>query len=177
MDSMSERKSLSGAPDKKLAAVCGLFCPACTVFIGTREDPQRLTRLAPHVGKPVEELYCDGCRSEKRCFYCRERCKMAKCASEKGVDFCGDCRDYPCKELEAFQAELPHRIELWKSQKRIREAGYEKWFIEMRDHYSCSQCGTLNSAYDLKCRKCGYEPSCAYVAEHREAIEQFVKKQ
>ena len=26
---------------KRLSAVCGLFCPSCTVFIGTKEDPQR----------------------------------------------------------------------------------------------------------------------------------------
>lgn len=29
-------------PEKRLAAVCGLFCPACGVFIGTREYPERL---------------------------------------------------------------------------------------------------------------------------------------
>jgi hypothetical protein len=26
-------------PQKRLAAVCGLLCPACPVFIGTKEDP------------------------------------------------------------------------------------------------------------------------------------------
>jgi len=74
-------------PDKRLAAVCGLFCPACTVFIGTREDPQRLRTIAERVQKPLEELHCDGCRSGERCFYCRERCKMGTCAQGEGVDF------------------------------------------------------------------------------------------
>jgi len=161
-------------PDKRLAAVCGLFCPACSVFIGTKEDPARLNMLAQRVQRPVEELRCNGCRSEKRCFYCESKCIMAKCAAAKGVDFCGACPEYPCKDLRAFQAELPHRIELWKSQERIKEVGYEKWYAEMIEHYSCPKCRTLNSAYDLKCRKCGEEPSCGYVTKHKKEIEQFL---
>lgn len=157
-------------PDRRLAAVCGLFCPACTVFIGTREDPKRLKIIAERVQRTVEELRCDGCRSAERCFYCREKCKMGKCASERGVDFCGECREYPCEDLKTFQAEMPHRIELWKSQERIKEVGYEKWFAEMVVHYSCPECHTLNSAYDLKCRNCGREPSCDYVSQHKDAI-------
>lgn len=95
---------------------------------------------------------------------------MAKCAGEKGVDFCGSCPDYPCSNLKLFQAEMPHRIELWKSQERISEAGYEKWYAEMIQHYSCPDCRTLNSAYDLQCRKCGREPSCEYVRVHKNEI-------
>jgi len=70
-------------PDKRLAAVCGLFCPACTVFIGNREDPERLTRLAERLRHPVEELECNGCRSEKRSYYCRDHCVMIRCAAER----------------------------------------------------------------------------------------------
>lgn len=58
---------------------------------------------------------------------------------------------------------MPHRIELWKSQERIKEVGYEKWYAEMIEHYSCTECHTLNSAYDIACRKCGRTPSCNYV--------------
>jgi len=163
-------------PDKRLAAVCGLFCPACTIFIGTSDDPERLKVIAERVQKPVEELQCDGCRSGKRCFYCRERCKMGQCAHEKGADFCVECREYPCEDLKVFQAEMPHRIELWKSQERIKEVGYEKWYAEMLDHYSCPECHTLNSAYDLRCRNCGREPSCDYVSLHQPAITRHLAK-
>jgi len=162
-------------PDKRLAAVCGLFCPACGVFIGTQEDPEKLKGIAERLQRPVEELKCNGCRAEKRCFYCAG-CKKTVCAAEKGVEFCGECAEYPCEELKVFQAELPHRIELWKSQERIKEVGYEKWYAEMTEHYSCPQCGTLNSAYDLACRKCGTTPSCNYVSLHKEEILQQLAK-
>ncbi|HEX9021816.1 MAG TPA: DUF3795 domain-containing protein [Nitrospirota bacterium] len=94
-------------PDKRLAAVCGLFCSACNVFIGTKEDPQRLVIMAQRFQLPLEKLHCDGCRAEKRCFYCERKCVMSKCATAKGAEFCGECAEYPCKDLKAFQAEMP----------------------------------------------------------------------
>ena len=104
--------------DKRFAAVCGLFCPACSVFIGTREDPERLKVMARRIQRSLEELQCNGCRSEQRCFYCDDMCTITKCAAAKGVAFCGECAEYPCKDLKAFKSEMPHRIELWKSHAR-----------------------------------------------------------
>jgi len=166
---MENRKGTVSKPDKREAAVCGLFCPSCSIYIGTKEDPERLKKLARGFNVSVNEMECEGCRSDKRIGYCRT-CKMAKCSSEKGIDFCGACEDYPCEDLKQFQAVLPHRIELWKSQERIKEAGYEKWYAEMVKHYTCPQCGTLNSAYDMTCRKCGLTPSCAYVGLNQHEI-------
>jgi predicted RNA-binding Zn-ribbon protein involved in translation (DUF1610 family) len=156
-------------PDKRLAAVCGLFCPACSIFIATHEDPERLRKLAERAQLSVDDARCEGCRSDKRYPYCKI-CKMSACAAEKGLDFCGACEEYPCEDLRTFQAERPHRIELWANQARIQEAGYETWFEEMLEHYACPQCGTLNSTYDMTCRKCGAGPSCAYVGLHKEEI-------
>src|SRR4030067_3206841 len=147
---MTKKKLFDSKVDKKLAAVCGLFCPACHVFIGTKEDPERLNVMAKRNQRTVEELQCNGCRSAKRCYYCESNCKMAKCAAAKGVEFCIECAEYPCGDLRTFQAEMPHRIELWKSQERIKDVGYEKWYTEMIEHFSCPTCHTLNSAYDLK---------------------------
>lgn len=49
-------------PDKSLAAVCGLFCPACTFYIGSTADPDRLKRLAERSQHPIiEEIECHGC--------------------------------------------------------------------------------------------------------------------
>jgi len=46
---------------------------------------------------------------------------------------------------------------------------------EKKEHYSCPQCGTLNSAYDLKCRKCGKEPSCGFTARNRKKVEEALQ--
>ena len=78
--------------------------------------------------------------------------------------------DFPCADLKEFQADKPHRLELWPNQERIREAGYEKWFAEMLERYACPKCGALNSAYHVACRECGTTPGNAFVEAHKEAI-------
>jgi hypothetical protein len=170
---MESTKKKALKPDKKLVAACGLFCPACIVFIATRETPDKREKLSQSLNIPLEMLHCDGCRSEKRFSYC-QTCKLVVCANKKGVDFCGSCVDFPCADLKEFQAGKPHRLELWHDQQRIRELGYEKWFAEMLEHYSCPQCDTLNSAYHVSCRECGTTPANAFVAAHKEAISKHL---
>jgi hypothetical protein len=163
-------------PDKKLAAVCGLYCASCSLYIGTHEAPARLEAMAVRMGRPVEDLQCNGCRSDKQSFYCRSMCQMKSCAARKGVDFCGDCGEFPCQALRTFQAERPHRIELWESLKQIREDGWQAWSRGMALRYACERCGILNSAYDLHCRGCGASPSCEYVKLHEQEIRRHLGK-
>lgn len=163
-------------PDKKLAAVCGLFCPGCSLFIATHEEPARLDGLAARMGRTVDDLLCDGCRSDRQSFYCRSMCQMKACAKQKGVDFCGDCQDYPCETLKAFQKEHPHRLELWDSLEQIRERGWEAWFRDRSLHYACEKCGVLNSAYHPHCRACGAVPPCAYVKLHGDEILRALRR-
>lgn len=163
------------APDKKLIGVCGLFCPACGVFIGTHEEPERLKKITARFKASPEDAKCYGCRSGQRFVFCKT-CKMSECAKTKHIDFCHECGEYPCEHLKEFQKAMPHRLELWNFQARIKEAGYEEWFREMLHLYSCPECGTLNSAFDIKCRKCGRDPSTEYVNRHKDTIIKFMKE-
>ncbi|MBN1375318.1 MAG: DUF3795 domain-containing protein [Dehalococcoidia bacterium] len=171
---MAGKRAEDSKYNKKLVAVCGLFCKACSIYIGSTEEPQRLKAIAEQFGKEPEEVRCEGCRSDVRFTYC-QTCKMYKCAAAKGIDFCGECESYPCEDLREFQKAMPHRIDLWKSQESIREAGPQQWYAEMIERYSCPNCGIINSTYDRNCRKCGTSPSCPYVAEHGEEIKRQLK--
>ena len=166
-------KKTDPAP-KEFRAACGLFCPSCTLYIGTTEDPERLERLARVFGMEPKEIICQGCGSGQVGPYCKQ-CKMVACARDKGIDFCGLCDDYPCPELKEFQAAMPHRIELWNDQVRLIEIGFDRWFEEKMDFFSCPDCGTVNSAYDLECRNCGRRPSCEYTARHGQEIREFLE--
>jgi hypothetical protein len=172
---MDIKNSKSLIPDKSKAAVCGLFCASCGLYIGTVEDPRRLATIAHALGQSVEDTRCEGCRSQVRTSYCKT-CKMYTCAEKRGLDFCGQCPDYPCEEIKQFQSILPHRLELWQSQDRIKEVGWEQWYKEECAYYACPRCGTLNSAYDKACRKCGATPSCEYVRVNREDIDRRMPK-
>jgi hypothetical protein len=161
--------SRSQPPSPMTAAVCGLFCPACSLYIGTREDPGRLDRLAARFGVSRDEVLCDGCRSERRLSYCAG-CHMFRCAAERGYTFCGECPDCPCPDLREFVSERPHRADVYRNLARIAEIGGEAWMAEATERHSCPACGTINSAYDLVCRDCGRDPSSLYVEEHRDII-------
>ena len=171
---MQDQETTPPTPTKTLAAVCGLYCQACSLYIATREDPARLRRIADQFHLSEEEVRCLGCRSHKRGPYCQQ-CRMSACSRERGLDFCSECQDYPCDDLKQFQGERPHRLELWSSLARIKAVGFERWSEEMREHYACPSCHTLNSAYDLKCRACGAEPSCGFVAAHKSTIEAHLR--
>ncbi len=158
-------------PDKNLVAACGLFCPSCAIFIASNEnDSDRLKRQASELNITVEEVRCKGCRSEKRNAYCNT-CFMLKCTKKKNVDFCSECNEYPCVQIVEFQSKLPHRIELWKDLQRIKKVGYETFYVESLENYKCSSCATINSGWDLSCRKCGNSPSCKYVENNQAEIK------
>jgi hypothetical protein len=162
-------------PAPPTAAVCGLCCDVCSIFIGSHEDPERLAAFAVRQGWTVEEAYCDGCRAERCTSYCRD-CKLFACAEQRGLAFCGECGDYPCADLDEFRKERPHRAEIFENLGRIGEVGAEAWLMEVKDRYRCPSCGTLNSAYDLKCRACGHEPANEFVAAHREEIAERLRQ-
>ncbi|MFW9881781.1 MAG: DUF3795 domain-containing protein [Candidatus Thorarchaeota archaeon] len=82
--------------DKTHAAVCGLFCLACTVFIATQEHPERLKLIAIQFDITEKEMKSNVCRSEKRIPYC-DTCNLYPCADERGIDFCEECDKFPCR--------------------------------------------------------------------------------
>lgn len=168
------QKEESDESKKKLAAVCGLYCEACSLFVATNEDPARLKALAARFEVSEEDVKCYGCRAGKRGPYC-QTCEMYACAARRNLDFCVECADYPCAVIKQFQSERPHRNELWNDLAEIKRIGCEKWLAAVRSRYTCPKCQTINSAYDFKCRKCGAEPSCDFVAKHKESIKAALK--
>ena len=163
------------SPDKALVSVCGLYCRACGIYTSTRENNvENLQRIAMRMNVPLGEIRCNGCRTETRTAYCKN-CFMVKCATEKGIDFCGQCSDYPCSEIKDFQSKMPHRAELWKSQERLQKIGWEKWFMEMADYYACRKCGAMNGWYDFKCSKCGHMPGNDFVKNNLEVLKTVLK--
>ena len=96
-------------------AFCGLTCDTCPIFLATREENKdKQLRMRMEIIQLCKEHYgiqyqlkditdCDGCRTEGgRLFLSCKTCVIRKCAKKKGIENCGHCREYPCKELAAF---------------------------------------------------------------------------
>jgi hypothetical protein len=163
-------------PDKNLAAACGLYCGSCGIYLATQEnDTEKLLQYAIVLNQSFDETLCDGCKAERKSAHCLHMCSFIKCTLEKGIEFCGACREFPCKELTDFQLKLPHRVEILESQNRLKEIGREQWLIEMKENYSCQQCNTINSAYDITCRNCGHIPSSRFAERHFQMIKSHLE--
>jgi hypothetical protein len=160
--------------NKDLAGVCGICCSCCSLYIGSNEDSDRIRIIAERMNISVNDLKCEGCRSETISVFCKT-CHFKTCSKKKEIDFCFECTEYPCKELFLFQKEKPHRIELWNQNEFLKTNGLEKWFSEISALHSCSNCRTINSAYDLQCRKCETYPSSDFVALYGDQILNHMK--
>ena len=99
---------------------------------------------------------------------------MAACAASKGIAFCSDCEAFPCAEVVAWQAVMPHRVEVFDWLRQVRVHGVDPWACERRADFTCPVCGTVNSAYNLRCRCCGSSPSCRFVERHAAALLEFI---
>jgi len=150
-----------------LAAICGLYCGACSVYrAGRDENPQIIEEIAQAIAKhlpvPVDELNfdnlnCDGCLGGGRISpHCRD-CAIRLCAEQKpGVVHCAECNDFPCSIITDFNNDgLPHHAEVIENLAHMREIGVENWIREQEKRWKCPNCGTSMHWYGGTCNKCG----------------------
>jgi len=166
------------SPGKNLVAACGLYCGSCGIYLATQEnDTEKLLQYAIVLNQSFDETLCDGCKSDRKSAHCTKMCSFIGCTLNKCIEFCGTCQEFPCKELKDFQSKMPHRVEILESQNRLQEIGWEQWLIEMKENYSCQQCNTVNSAYDMSCRNCRYAPGSRFVLRHMELINNHLSEE
>lgn len=130
-----------------LIAYCGLYCGGCSFQVAFEtENRIHITKMPSYYDKyKNNELEnCPGCRLEIKC----GECKIRDCAIEKKVEWCGQCKEYPCDLIEKFINDgKPHHAESRKNTKLIAVLGERKWLEEMKKNYSCPKCGKKNSWY------------------------------
>ena len=101
--------------ENRMAAPCGTYCAIC-VCVKAKDNPAIRDALLAK-GFPAEKIPCPGCREVKgECPALGVTCATWRCATERGVDFCHQCRDFPCERLNpaAHRAEtLPHNIKIF----------------------------------------------------------------
>ena len=123
----------------ELTAPCGLDCFNCLSYEGNITEEHK-NRTAEFLKIPVEETPCKGCRGENgKCKWANGQCATWDCALEKGVTYCYECADFPCKLLmPTLQgAQFPHNMKVYNLC-RMRLVGIEKWIeesLEIRKRY------------------------------------------
>ena len=101
-----------------ILSYCGLICQSCPIYLAAREpDKIKKEQMVSDIIRGCKEVYniiytpaditpCDGCMSQSGIIFSAcKKCKIRKCAIEKGYANCAYCDDYACDNL----------IELFKS--------------------------------------------------------------
>ena len=104
----------------------------------TKERIEKLNRINIF-NEMLEELYnkpgCEGCQTN--CGEdggCIKGCKIPKCTKERGIHFCADCAEFPCRK-DAVPEGIRQR---WlDGNTYIKEHGFEAWFENNKNiaHY------------------------------------------
>ena len=116
--------------DLNFIAPCGIDCVNCEMFAanGNREVWERVA--ARRGGKP-EDYACAGCRKQGGCVFFTG-CETRACVTAKGLDFCSDCGDFPCRRLQPLAdgaSFYPHNMKA-NNLGRIKAAGPEAFLAE-----------------------------------------------
>jgi hypothetical protein len=116
---------------RHMTAPCGLDCFNCPVYLASENEELRKA-VAARLGLPPEKAVCGGCRDENGTIACvgmTGPCKVFRCISEKDIDFCCDCDEFPCDHLHPYAdmaAERPHNTKVFNLC-LIKRMGVEAW--------------------------------------------------
>ena len=114
-----------------LTAPCGLDCFNCGAYEDNITEEYK-KHASDFLKIPIDETVCKGCRNEKgKCKWANGQCATWDCALKKGVTYCHECADFPCKLLmPTLQGvQYPHNMKVYNLC-RMKLIGVEKWTDE-----------------------------------------------
>lgn len=91
----------------EMIAVCGLDCSGCDIRLATmdKDMAQEIAKwFKKKLSKEVkpEDIYCLGCRGDRRKHWSPDCWILKCCVDEKKLDFCYECEKFACERLEEW---------------------------------------------------------------------------
>lgn len=136
----------------KMTAPCGLDCFNCHFYLA-RENQEAANTLRMYSRLfeiPVEIMLCEGCREQQGIIKIHknvsdrgesEPCRPYACTKEKNIDFCYECPDFPCENLQPYSDradKVPHNLKVFNlclTKKMGLEAWAKDQAAEVRETY------------------------------------------
>jgi len=130
---------------KELIAPCGMNCGVCSGYLAYSHNiPKKKGKIS----------HCSGCRPRnKECSFIKKRCDIIK---DNKVDFCYQCKEFPCKILEHIVKGYVKRYNYSVIDNGIfiKEHGLEKFILKEENLYKCHDCGDTICIHNKKCYTC-----------------------
>ena len=128
----------------ELIAPCGMDCGICIAFFGYTMKGE--TRKHP----------CSSCRSrDSQCAFIKKQCdKLAT----KQIEYCFECTDFPCENLEALDRRYREKygMSMIENLRYIQTKGIKRFLKYEQDRWSCPTCGGLICIHNRKCYTCNW---------------------
>jgi len=87
-----------------------------------------------------EEVRCEGCRGPLHLHWSSD-CKMMLCAKNKGIEYCFQCKDFPCSLLKEFSQDgIAHHKRTVENMKQMKEKGLDAWIEDQKKKSQCLFC-------------------------------------
>ena len=100
---------------------------------------------------------CGGCLNSVtgKPAHCRN-CKIKDCLKTKGVSYCFECVDFPCKQIKNLEKSYNTRYQasLIENSRFVQEHGLVKFMDWQTEKYTCPECGGIISIHDAECSEC-----------------------
>lgn len=100
---------------------------------------------------------CAGCLASdiEKPEHCRN-CKIKDCIKEKGINYCYQCSELPCKQIKNLEKSYTSRygVSLIQNSISVKEQGLTAFMEEQKKKYTCLQCGGIISLHDAECSEC-----------------------
>jgi hypothetical protein len=133
---------------RELIAPCGMDCSVCSGYLAWKHDVK---------SKGIRMPYCSGCRPrEKKCAFLKKRCHSLL---NNEVEFCYECGDFPCKNLERIDSRYQrnYRMSLIENLRLIQSNGMAEFLKNQDTIWKCQRCGGTICCHNGVCFDCGLD--------------------
>ncbi|MEK8193793.1 DUF3795 domain-containing protein [Clostridioides difficile] len=119
-------------------APCGMNCMVCYKHCYHKKPCAGC--LNSDIGKPE---------------HCR-KCKIKDCVHEKGISYCYECSEYPCKLIKNLEKSYNtrYRASLVANSLFVKENGLKAFMVQQKETFTCPICDGIISIHDSECSEC-----------------------
>lgn len=132
----------------ELVAPCGMNCGVCSGYLALKHDI---------MSKGIRMPYCIGCRPrDKKCAFLKKRCELLL---NHKVQFCFECKDYPCEKLKHIDKRYQtfFRMSFIENLAFIKKNGIRKFLLNQKKKWQCPTCGETICCHNGLCFNCNLD--------------------
>lgn len=124
--------------DNNMLAPCGINCKVCYKHLHPKKS-------------------CQGCflGEENKPEHCK-KCAIIICEKRKGIKYCYECEDFPCKRMKYQEKSYSTRYKVspFQNLSIVKKLGIHEFMKTEKVKWTCPNCEGIVSQHDRICSEC-----------------------